>query len=191
MSQAEHAVLDGADRTLSGKGHARRLRAAGRIPAVVYGGKGGTEAIDVPIKELLVSMRAGLLRRTVFSLKRGESSIRVIAKDIQLHPTKDIPVHIDFLRLSENTKVVIDVPIEVTDTDKAPIIKRGGKLQITARRIALRVPADDIPEKVAVSLAGLDARKVVHAGDLVLPEGCELARFGDNSTILTVKPPAR
>ena len=191
VAHAEHIILEGADRTTSGKGPARRLRVAGRIPAVVYGGIGGTEAIDVPIKELLVSMRAGMLRRTIFALKRGDNTVRIIAKDIQLHPVKDIPVHIDFLRLSDNSTIVLDVPIEVVDVDKAPVLKRGGKLQITTRRIRLRVPADAIPEKISVSLAGVDGRKVVHAADLTMPEGCSVVRSGDDLTILTVKPPVR
>ncbi len=191
MSLAEPVSLEGQLRVDTGKGAARRLRMVGQVPAVVYATKADADiSLGVPLKDLMVQVSKGAIRKTIFALNVGGKQIRVIAKDLQLHPVKGTPIHVDFIRLEDNTMISIDVPIVLVDTDKAPILKRGGKLQVTSRRVRMRVPASNIPDQLTYSLAGIDGRKAVHLSDLVLPEGCAFVNKID-LTVFTIKPPVR
>jgi large subunit ribosomal protein L25 len=157
MNLAEAVPLEGQLRVDTGKGPARRTRMVGQIPAIVYATKNDAAlSISVPSKDLMVQVNKNAIRKTIFALNIDGKTVRIIAKDLQLHPVKNTPIHVDFIRLEGDTMISIDVPVVLTDMDKAPVIKRGGKLQVTTRRVRLRVPATNIPDQLTYSLAGID-----------------------------------
>jgi large subunit ribosomal protein L25 len=187
---SEIQVLDVQIREQAGKGAARTTRREGQVPAVIYGAGQSPITISTCTREINKLAQKGGFRKSIFDLKLPDGTIiRAIPKEVQNHPVKDLPIHIDFLRLEKETMVTLDIPLEIVDQEKCTVLKRGGKLQVTCRRLKLRVPANKVPDSIVISLDGITGKKVIHISDIVLPEGCEPANKKDNTTILIVKAP--
>jgi large subunit ribosomal protein L25 len=114
---------------------------------------------------------------------------RAIPRDYQLDPVKDIPVHIDFLRLAEGQSIKVVVPVHVIGQDRSPGVKRGGTVQIVEHSVELLVPSDAIPDSIEASVADLDIGSSVHLADVVLPAGAKPVS-PENVTLVTVVPPS-
>jgi large subunit ribosomal protein L25 len=99
------------------------------------------------------------------------SDTRVICRGVQRDVVKDLPIHVDFLRLSERSRINLFIPVEFLDRDQCKGIRRGGVLQVVRPEVELMVTAGDIPEKITVSLSGLDINDTIHISDVALPEG--------------------
>ena len=169
-----------------GKGAARAVRRQGKIPAVIYGDRKPPIPIALDRKELTLRLHAGGFLTHVMNLSVDGEQIRVIPKDYQLDPVKDVPVHVDFLRIGENTLLIVEIPVRFTNEDAAPGIKRGGALNIVRHAIELYVPADAIPEHITVDLTGLDIGDSVHISHVALPEGVKPTITDRDFTIATI-----
>ena len=185
---AEAKLLAATVRSGSGKGAARSVRREGRVPAVIYGGGDPAEPITLDYRDLNRLIYAGHFLTTIFDLDVGGRKQRVIPRDYQLDPIKDLPLHIDFLRLKPGTTLRVDVPVHFKGQDVSPGIKKGGTLNIVRHVINMRVPADSIPEAVTVDLSDVDIAESVHISAVTLPEGCK-PTITRNFTVATIVPP--
>ncbi len=160
------------ERTGTGKGAARQARRDGMVPGVVYGGGAEPLAIQVPFNELFKRLKKGRFLSTLFNLKvEGHEDVRVICRDVQRDVVKDLPRHLDLMRLRRTSKINLFIPVEFINEETAPGIKKGGVLTIVRPEVELVVTAGDIPEKITVDLAGLNIGDVVTISSVTLPDG--------------------
>ncbi|SNS23115.1 50S ribosomal protein L25/general stress protein Ctc [Tropicimonas sediminicola] len=161
-------------RTGTGKGAARQARREGLVPGIIYGGGEEPVAINIPFNKLMQYLKAGRFLSTLFNMKvEGQEDVRVICRGVQRDVVKDLPTHVDFMRLRRTSKVNLFIPVEFTDEAKSPGLKRGGVLTVVRPEIELVVTAGDIPEKVEISLEGLDINDHVSISMVKLPEGAK------------------
>jgi large subunit ribosomal protein L25 len=142
------------------------------VPGVVYGGGVDPLPIQIPQNVLLKKLKAGRFLSTLFNLKvDGHEDVRVICRDVQRHVVKDLPTHLDLMRLRRTSRVSLYIPVEFINEDSCTGIKRGGVLTIVRPEVELRVTAGDIPEKITVDLSGLPIGEVITISSVNLPEG--------------------
>jgi large subunit ribosomal protein L25 len=168
---AETSVLEAVARPGTGKGAARQARREGLVPGVVYGGGEPPVSIKVKSNELIKELKAGKFLARLITLKVDGQDTRVICRGVQRDVVKDLPIHVDFLRLSERSRINLYIPVEFTDREKCKGIRRGGVLQVVRPEVELVVTAGEIPEKLVASLAGLDINDTIHISNVTLPEG--------------------
>jgi large subunit ribosomal protein L25 len=180
--------ISAAARTQVGKGAARAVRREGRIPAVVYGAGEAPTPVSLDRNETNLLVYAGHFLTTVFELEIDGRKTRVIPRDYQLDPLKDIVEHVDFLRVSAGARIRVDVPVHAVNAGQSPGVKRGGSINIVTHAISLMVPADDIPESVDVDISALDINASVHLADITLPKGATTTLAGD-VTLVSIVPP--
>lgn len=183
------AVTLKADAREAGKGAARALRRTGRVPAVIYGAKGAPVAIHIEEKNLVKVLHTGHFMTTLFRIEHPGGVEQAIPRDLQLHVVSDRPVHVDFLRVSADTRVTVMVPVRFTDEEASPGIKRGATLNIVRHEIELECAADHIPEDIEISLAGRDVGESIHISAVTLPEGAKPVIDRD-FTIATIAVPS-
>ncbi|MGP0057809.1 MAG: 50S ribosomal protein L25/general stress protein Ctc [Beijerinckiaceae bacterium] len=186
---AETKALTATVRSGTGKGAARSVRREGRIPAVIYGGGDPAEPIALDYRELNKLIYAGHFLTTIFEIDLGGSKQRVIPRDYQLDPIKDLPLHVDFLRLKPGTSLRMDVPVHFINQDICPGLKKGGSLNIVRHFVEMRVPAEAIPEAITVDLSNLDIAESLHISAVLLPEGCKPTIADRDFTVATIVPP--
>jgi large subunit ribosomal protein L25 len=186
---AETKALTATVRSGTGKGAARSVRREGRIPAVIYGGGDPAEPIALDYRELNKLIYAGHFLTTIFEIDLGGSKQRVIPRDYQLDPIKDLPLHVDFLRLKPGTSLRMDVPVHFINQDISPGLKKGGSLNIVRHFVEMRVPAEAIPDSITVDLSNLDIAESLHISAVLLPEGCKPTVAERDFTIVTIVPP--
>ncbi len=159
-------------RTGTGKGAARSARRAGNVPGIVYGGDADPLPISIPFNPLLTRLRAGRFMSTLFNLKiEGQEDVRVICRNVQRDVVKDLPTHLDLLRLKRTSKIALFLTVEFVNEDAAPGIKKGGVLTVVRPEIELLVTAGDIPEHIVVDLSGLEVGDTVTISSIDLPKG--------------------
>ena len=164
--------LEALERTGTGKGAARQARRDGLVPGVVYGGDTDPLAINIPFNKLLKMLKAGRFKSTLFNLKvEGHDDVRVICRDVQRDVVKDLPTHLDLMRLRRTSEIALFIPVEFTNEDEAPGLKQGGVLNAVRPEVELVVTAGDIPEKLVVDLSGLNLGDTVTISSIDLPEG--------------------
>ena len=189
---ADTATIAAEPRETRGKGGARAARRAGRIPAIVYGGGGGPLAVSVGRRELLREYERGGFFSRLYELGvggGGGESIRVLARDVQLHPVTDDPLHIDFLRLAADARIDVDVAVVFVNEEDSPGLRRGGVLNVVRRAVGLNCRADSIPETLTVDLADLEIGDSVHISHVALPEDARPTIRDRDFTIATVAAP--
>ncbi|MEN8840245.1 MAG: 50S ribosomal protein L25/general stress protein Ctc [Octadecabacter sp.] len=161
-------------RTDTGKGAARQARRDGLVPGVVYGGGEDPIAINVPFNVLFKKLKAGRFLSTLFNLKvEGQEDVRVICRNVQRHVVKDLPTHLDFMRLKRTTKINLFIGVEFINEDECPALKQGGILVPVRNEIELLVTAGDIPETLTVDLTGLEIGETITISNITLPEGAK------------------
>ena len=168
---AEMPVIEATTREGVGKGAARAARRDGFVPGVVYGGGKDPVAINIKHNVLLKALRAGKFLSTLINLKIDGTDNRVICRGVQRHVVKDLPIHADFLRLSERSRINLMIPVEFENEEEAPGLRKGGVLTVVRNEIELKVRANNIPDHIAVDLAGLEIGDTVKISDITLPAG--------------------
>ncbi|MBO6602041.1 MULTISPECIES: 50S ribosomal protein L25/general stress protein Ctc [Paracoccaceae] len=159
-------------RTGTGKGAARQARREGKVPGIVYGGGVDPLPINIPFNELLKRLRSGRFLSTLFNMKvEGQDDVRVICRNVQRDVVKDLPTHVDFMRLRRTSRINLFIPVEFINEEDAPGLKRGGVLTVVRPEVELMVTASDIPEKLVVDLTGLNIGDTVTISAISLPEG--------------------
>jgi len=162
------------ERAGTGKGAARQARRNGMVPGIVFGGDNEPLPISIPFNELFKRLKAGRFKSTLFNLKvEGQEDVRVICRDVQRDVVKDLPTHVDFMRLRRTSKVALFIPVEFEGEDNCPGLRRGGVLTIVRPEVELVVTAGDIPEKIVASVEGLDVGDTITISSINLPDGAK------------------
>ena len=160
------------ERTGTGKGAARQARRENLVPGIVYGGGSDPLPINLPYNELIKNLKAGRFLSTLFNLKvEGQEDVRVICRNVQRDVVKDLPTHVDFMRLRRTSRVSLFIPVEVTGEDDCPGLTAGGVLTMVRNEVELRCTAGEIPESVTISIAGKEIGDSIHISDVDLPKG--------------------
>lgn len=161
-------------RTGTGKGAARQARREGNVPGIVYGGGIDPLAINIPFNVLLKRLKDGRFLSTLFNMKvEGEEDVRVICRNVQRDVVKDLPTHVDFMRLRRTSLVTLFIPVDIIGEEECPGLKKGGVLTMVRPEVELRVTAGDIPESITIDLTGLDIGDTVTISSVTLPEGAK------------------
>ncbi|NBN63261.1 50S ribosomal protein L25/general stress protein Ctc [Microvirga tunisiensis] len=173
-----------------GKGAARALRREGLIPAVIYGDKKAALPITIPLKETTLALHKGGFLTHISTIEVEGEKHQVIAKDYQLHPVRDELVHVDFLRVSADAKLTVEIPVHFLNQDTCPGLKAGGVLNIVRHAVEMIVPALSIPEFIEVDLAKAKIGDSLHISAVKVPEGCHPTITDRDFTIATIAAPA-
>ncbi|HEX2558822.1 50S ribosomal protein L25/general stress protein Ctc [Phenylobacterium sp.] len=164
-------VLNVEVRERTGTGGARAARREGKVPGVLYGGDKQPVAIAIRSNEFRKALYTGKLLGHLVTLKYGEETQPVIAKDVQMHPVSDEPWHFDLYRVDAHQQIKIAVPVHFKNQEESPGIKRGGTLNVVRHDVELLCPADRIPEELVFDLTGLDIGDTIRISAFELPEG--------------------
>ncbi len=164
--------LEALERMGTGKGAARQARRDGLVPGIVFGGDTDPLPINIPFNALLKRLKQGRFKSTLFNLKvDGHDDVRVICRDVQRDVVKDLPRHVDFMRLRRTTKINLFIPVEFVNEAEAPGLKRGGVLTVVRPEVELIVTAGDIPEKLVADVTGLNVGDTITISSIDLPAG--------------------
>lgn len=183
MAQIE---LKATARPRAGKGAARQVRREGKIPAVIYGDGQPPETVALDYNELWKHVLKGHFTSTVIDLVVGGEKRRVIPRDLQVDPIKDLPLHVDFLRIGKDGRIRVAVPVRFVNEAQSPGLKRGGVLNIVRHDIEVVCPYDRIPASFEVDLTGLQIGRSIHFSAIKLPEGVESVIRNRDFTIATI-----
>jgi len=166
--------LEATVRTGTGKGAARQARRDNMVPGIVYGGGTDPLPINIPYNVLLKRLKAGRFLSTLFNLKvDGHDDVRVICRNVQRDVVKDLPTHLDLMRLRRTTKVKLFIPVEFTGEEDAPGLRRGGVLTVVRPEVELLVTAGDIPDHITVDISAMDIGDTATISDVTLPAGAK------------------
>ncbi|MEL7461476.1 MAG: 50S ribosomal protein L25/general stress protein Ctc [Pseudomonadota bacterium] len=160
------------ERTGTGKGAARQARRDGLVPGIVYGGGTDPLPINIPFNVLFKRLKQGRFLSTLFNMKvDGQDDVRVICRNVQRDVVKDLPTHVDFMRLKRTSKVNLFIQVEIAGEDVSPGLKKGGVLNLVRPEIELVVTAADIPEAVHIDISEMEIGDTVTISMVTLPEG--------------------
>ncbi len=187
---AETPVLEAVARTGTGKGAARTARREGLVPGVIYGGGQDPQPISVKFNVLLKQLKAGRFLSTLINVKVDGKDNKVVCRGVQRDVVKDLPVHVDFLRLTDRTRIALHIPIEFVNREKSPGLKRGGTLTEVRHDLELYVTAGNIPEKVEIDLSGTEINDSIHISHVTLPAGTTPVIADRDFAIASIQAPS-
>lgn len=187
---AEAPVLEAVARAGVGKGAARSARREGYVPGVIYGGGEAPQPINLKLNALFKQLKAGRFLSTLLNVKVDGVDNRVVCRGVQRDVVKDTPVHVDFLRLSEKSRIALHIPVEFINRDKSPGLKRGGVLTVVRNDVELVVTASDIPERIVVDLAGTNVNDTLHISNVALPAGATPTIADRDFVIANIQAPS-
>jgi large subunit ribosomal protein L25 len=173
-----------------GKGAARAVRRQGLVPAVIYGDKKDPLPVSIAFKDAMKRIYAGGFLSHIITLDVDGEKHRVIPRDYQLDPVKDVPVHVDFLRVGAGTRLNVEVHVHFINEESSPGLKRGGVLNIVQHTVELSCPGDSIPEEIVVDLAGKEVGDSLHISSVTLPAGVTPVIRDRDFTIATIVAPS-
>jgi large subunit ribosomal protein L25 len=173
-------------RPRAGKGAARQARREGKVPAVIYGDNQTPVTISLDYRELWKQVLKGHFTSTVIELDIDGKKHKVIPRDLQLDPVKDLPLHVDFLRIGKDGIIRVNVPVRFVNEGLSPGLKRGGVLNLVRHDIEVYAPYDKIPTAFEVSLEGLEIGRSIHVSAIIMPEAVRPVIQNRDFTIATV-----
>ena len=177
-------------RARAGKGTARQTRRDGRVPPVIYGNKQAPLTISLNEREFVRILHQPGFFTHLFDVTVDGATHRVLPRDVQFHPVTDLPLHVDFLRVSSETRITVNVPVEFVDQEKSPGLKRGGVLNIVRHDVEVTCGADDIPEHLTISCEGFEVGASIHISAVKLPAGVTPTITDRDFTIATLVAPS-
>jgi large subunit ribosomal protein L25 len=187
---SEQLTLPAEARQRAGKGASRALRRDGRVPAVIYGDK--QEPLSVHVEEKLLSkmLSTGHFMNSVVMVEVEGNANRTLPKAVDFHPVTSRPIHVDFLRIGEHSKVHVNVPVRFDNDEASPGLKRGGVLNVVQHELELVCDAAHIPDEIHIDLTGLDIGDSIHISQVTLPEGTKPAVEDRDYTVATIVAPS-
>ena len=180
-------VLSVEVRERTGTGGARETRRNGFVPGVLYGGDQGPVAIALKDNEVVKAINSGKFLAQMITIDHKGEKQSVLTRDVQFHPVRDEPVHIDFQRVDESTIITVEVTVHFHNDEKSPGLKRGGVLNVVRHAVEVNVPAGSIPDQIDVDLSGYDIGDSIHISAVTLPEGVTPAITDRDFTIATIQ----
>lgn len=161
-------------RTGTGKGAARQARREGNVPGIIYGDGKEPTPINLNYNYLLKRLRQGRFLQTLFNLKvEGGEEVHVICRGVQRDVVKDLPTHVDFMRIHDESRINLFIHVTFENHEASPGLKRGGTLTVVRPEVELEVVAGDIPDHITVDLTGKQIGDVIHINDVTLPNGAK------------------
>ena len=187
---SDQLTLPAEARDRAGKGASRALRRDGRVPAVVYGEKKEPLSIHVEEKLLTKMLHTGHFMNSVVMIDYQGKPHRTLPKAVDFHPVTSRPIHVDFLRIGEHTKVNVAVPMRFDNEDASPGLKRGGVLNVVVHELEIVCDAAHIPAEIHIALDGLEIGDSIHISQVKLPEGVIPANTDEDFTVATIVAPS-
>lgn len=183
---AELIELKATARPRAGKGAARQSRRDLKVPAVIYGDAKPAETINLEYNELWKQVLKGQFTSTVFEVNVDGTKSKVIPREVQVDPIKDLPLHVDFQRIGKDGVIKVAIPVRFVNDALSPGLKRGGVLNIVRHDIEVFCPYDRIPRQFDANLEGLEIGRSIHISAIALPEGITTVIQGRDFTIATI-----
>ena len=187
MSDVLTLTAEARDR--AGKGASRAVRREGRVPAVIYGNKETAVSIHVEEKRLVKLLQTGHFMNSVVEIELDGKKHRALPRDVQFHPVNDRPIHVDFLRVTSDSLITVNVPVRFENEQASPGLKRGGVLNVVRHEVELKCPAGSVPHDVVVDVTGFDVGDSIHISVVKLPKGVTTVIDRD-FTIATIVAPS-
>lgn len=173
------------ERSKQGTGASRRLRNTGRTPGIVYGGSAEATLIELDHNALWHAIKKEAFHSSVLDMELAGKEHKVLLRDVQMHPFKQLVLHIDFQRVNENTKLDMKVPLHFSGEENSPAIKTDGCIaNHVVTEIEVRCLPKDLPEFIAVDLSGLKKGSSLHLADIALPKGVTAVTHGKNNPVI-------
>lgn len=186
---ADTVTFKAESRAQVGKGASRATRREGKVPAVIYGANKDPEAITIDPAELRTALAQPGFFATLFDIDVGGNSQQVLCRDLQVNPVTDVPMHADFLRVTERTRINVDIPVEFENEEESPGLRGGGVINVVRHTIEVICRAGAIPESFVVDLSGLEVGDSVHISDIDLPDGVVPTITDRDFTVATIAAP--
>ena len=164
-------------RDMSGTADSRRIRHAGKIPAVLYGAGKDNEHVVLDHDEMFHNLEKEGFVASILSVKTDKGAQQAILRDVQMHPYKPQVMHIDFLRIRESEAMTIKVPVHLVGEGDAPGVVEGGILTQSINEIDITCLPKDLPEYLQINISTLELSSSMHMSDIILPEGVQLTGF--------------
>ena len=186
---AKETNIEAISRDGTGKSAVKKVMASGKIPSILYGLN--KDPINISVDKILIQkeLNAGGFLTKIFNLNIDGKKNLAIPRDVQFHPLSDQPIHVDFLRLSEDSKVTLDIPTRFINEDASPGLKRGGVLNVNRRSVQLNCLANNIPEELVFDLTGLEIGDTIRISMVKLDEGVQPTITDRDFTVASVAAP--
>jgi large subunit ribosomal protein L25 len=189
FEMTETTIFSAEARTQVGKGAARAARRAGTVPAVVYGA--GKEPLPITIDPM--ALRTEISKpgffATLYDIECNGEREQVLCRDLQLHPVTDVPMHADFLRVTDATQINVDIAVLFENEEESPGLKGGGVLNIVRHSVEVICRAGAIPDSIVIDLTGREVGDSIHISEVSLPEGAQPTITDRDFTIATIAAP--
>ena len=176
-------------REKSGTGYSRELRTNKNVPGIIYGEKKDPILITIDEKTLKTNVQSSGFFSKQCEINLDNQTFKVLPKDVQLHPVKESILHIDFLRVGENTSVTLYVPVKFVNENSCPGLKQGGVINVVRHEVELKTPVSKIPEFLEANLDNLEIGDSIHISSISLENGVEPTIKDRDFTIATIAPP--
>jgi len=186
---ADTVTFNAESRAQVGKGAARATRRNGKVPAVIYGANKDPEPIAITPTQLRAALAQPGFFATLFDMEVDGNQQQVLCRELQVHPVTDVPMHLDFLRVTERTRINLEIQVRFENEEESPGLKGGGVLNIVRHAVEVVCRAGAIPEEFIVDLTGLDVGDSVHISDVTLPDGVRPTITDRDFTIATIAAP--
>ena len=177
-----------------GTGSSRRLRRQGKVPAIIYGGGRKPRAVVLDHARLLREMEQEAFHTSILTLTLGDVSQPVVVKDLQRHPSRRQVLHLDFLRIREDEKISLNVPLRFLGGDVSVGVKeQGGEVSVQLTEVEVSCLPKDLPESIEVDISDLELNQRLHLADIEIPQGVELPALaqGFDPSVVTIIPRRR
>ena len=181
--------IEATARNTNTKGQVRVLRQKGEVPGIIYGGTEKNQTISLSTKEVKSLIDQENFLSNIISLKIDGKSMNVLPRDVAFDPISDDPIHVDFLRIVKDAKIILEIPVKFINNETCPGLKRGGVLNIVRRKVELKCPTENIPAELVVDLEGLEIGASIKISSINLPENVKPTIQGRDFVIATVAAP--
>ena len=182
-------IIQATIRTTQTRGQVNTLRKNGEVPGIIYGGESANEKISLIKKDVKNLIDKENFLSNVISINIDGKDQQVLPRDIAFDAVSDEPIHIDFLRIVKDAKIILEIPVKFINHELSPGLKRGGVLNIVRRKVELRCPTENIPRELTVDLNGLDIGSSIKISYINLPENITPTIQGRDFVIATVAAP--
>lgn len=186
--------LDGQPRAGLGRAESRRLRKAGRVPAILYGGGETPLAVALDHNALSKHMTREAFYTSILTVRLGGKDQRVVVKDVQRHPVKPLIMHLDLQRVLEDQEITLTVPIHFLGEAVAKGVKeQGGVVEHLMTDVEVQCLPRDLPEYLEIDVSAMELNDILHLSDIKLPEGVALVALehGQDHPVVAINPPRR
>jgi len=156
------------------------------VPGVIYGGDEAPVAISVKYNEMLKAINSGQFLSNMIELSHEGKTQKVLTKDVDFHPVSDMPVHVDFYRVTAKSIIEVEVTVNFVGEEDSPGMKEGGSLNVVKYAVSVKCPAGSIPDEITVDLSTMEIGDALKISDVSLPKGVKPSITDRDFTIVTM-----